>query len=96
MVYTKLNELSKNLKSNFLFNYDTSALTWFRAGGFVDIFCLVADENELEIILSRIGNIPYEIIGAGSNILIRDKGFKILDIDFPQFIVKRVMQPEIL
>jgi UDP-N-acetylenolpyruvoylglucosamine reductase len=33
------------------------------------------DEEELEIILNNIGNLQYKIIGAGSNVLIRDKGF---------------------
>ena len=76
MIYTKLNQLSKNLKSNFFFNYDTSASTWFRTGGLADVFCLVADEIELEIILNNSRDFPIFVMGAGSNLLVRDGGFK--------------------
>ena len=76
MVFTKIEKLSKKLKSKFIFNYDTSLLAWFKTGGKADIFCLVSDEEELEIILNEIGNMPIFVIGAGSNILIRDGGFR--------------------
>ena len=75
-MYEKIIEISKSLKSKFILNYDISKSTWFRAGGKTDIYCLVYNENELEIILNNIGNVPYLIIGAGSNLLIRDKGFR--------------------
>ena len=68
-------KISKDLKSKFYFDYDTSKNVWFRAGGNVAVFCLVYDESELIFILKNIDGIPYEIIGAGSNILVRDKGF---------------------
>lgn len=68
-------KISKNLKSKFYFDYDTSKNVWFRAGGNVAVFCLVYDDNELRFILKNIEGIPYEIIGAGSNFLVRDKGF---------------------
>ena len=71
----KLKNIIPSLKSKFSFNYDISKNIWFKAGGKVKVFCLVYDLKELEIILKNIDNIPYEIIGAGSNILIRDKGF---------------------
>ena len=53
-----------------------SISTWFKAGGKADVFCLVADEKELEIILNHTANIPIFVIGAGSNILVRDGGYK--------------------
>ncbi|SUZ97350.1 uncharacterized protein METZ01_LOCUS50204, partial [marine metagenome] len=59
-----------------MFDYDISRLTWFRAGGKTDIYCVISDENELEIILNNIGNTPFLVIGNGSNLLIRDGGFK--------------------
>ena len=74
--YKKILELSNNLKSNFILDYDIYKSTWFRAGGKADIFCLVEDENELETILNHIGGISYSIIGAGSNLLIRDRGYR--------------------
>tara|TARA_B100001123_G_C15266259_1_gene1008540 strand:+ start:804 stop:1697 length:894 start_codon:yes stop_codon:yes gene_type:complete len=75
-VEDKIKKISNNLKSKFYFNHDTSRNVWFKAGGRALVYCLVYDENELQIILNKIDDIPYEIIGAGSNILIRDSGFK--------------------
>ena len=37
---------------------------------------LVYDLRELQIILNNIGDMQYEIIGAGSNLLVRDNCFK--------------------
>jgi len=70
-----IEEIKKKLKSKFFYDFDISKYTWFKAGGRTAIYCLVYNEKELEIILNNIGNLQYEIIGAGSNILIRDKGF---------------------
>ena len=75
-MYEKILEISKKLNSKFLFDYDISRLTWFRAGGKTDIYCVISDENELEIILNNIGNTPFLVVGNGSNLLIRDGGFK--------------------
>jgi UDP-N-acetylmuramate dehydrogenase len=70
-----IQKISKNLKSKFYFDYDTSKNVWFRAGGKASIFCLVYDDIELRFILDNIKGISYEIIGAGSNILVRDGGY---------------------
>jgi len=74
-VEERIKKISKNLRSKFYFNHNTSKNVWFNAGGKALAYCLVYDENELTKILSLIEDIPYEIIGAGSNILIRDSGF---------------------
>ena len=71
----KLKNIQKHLNSKFYFNYDMSKNLWFRTGGKATVFCLVFNEKELEIILNFIDDMNYEIIGAGSNILIRDNGF---------------------
>tara|TARA_B110000438_G_scaffold298692_1_gene347410 strand:- start:630 stop:1532 length:903 start_codon:yes stop_codon:yes gene_type:complete len=63
------------LKSKFYYNFDMSQKVWFQAGGKTLIYCIVYDEAEFEIILNNIGNLDYEVIGAGSNILIRDSGY---------------------
>ena len=70
-----IKKISKDLKSKFYFDYDTSKNVWFRAGGNAAVFCLVSDDKELKFILKNIKGIPYEIIGAGSNILVRDGGY---------------------
>jgi UDP-N-acetylmuramate dehydrogenase len=76
-VIKKFNQIAKNLRSKFFFDYDISSITWFRTGGRADLFCIVADESELEIILNHIDNdVPIFVIGAGSNVLVRDGGFR--------------------
>ena len=77
-MYEKIIEISEKLNRKFFFNYDISKLTWFRTGGKADLFCIVDNESELEIILNNLENIPYQIIGAGSNLLIRDKGYDVI------------------
>ena len=71
----KLKGIQKKLNSKFYFDYHMSKSLWFRTGGKASVFCLVFNEKELEIILNTIDDMNYEIIGAGSNILVRDKGF---------------------
>ena len=75
-MYENINELSKKLKSKFFFDYDISKHTWFRTGGKSEIYCIVDNQKDLKIILSSLGKMPYIILGAGSNILVRDGGFK--------------------
>jgi len=74
-VKNHIKKISQNLNSKFYFDYDMSKTVWFRAGGKAAIFCLVYDINELKIILKEIGDFPFDIIGAGSNLLVRDRGF---------------------
>ena len=76
-MFSNFEQIIKNLKSKFFFNYNISNFTWFRTGGQADLFCIAADENELEIILNNLSDeIPLFIIGVGSNVLIRDGGFR--------------------
>ncbi len=71
-----IDKIDYNFKTKFYYNYDTSKNVWFRTGGKAKVFCVVDNEKELSIILKNIGDIPYEIIGVGSNILVRDKGYE--------------------
>ena len=70
-----INKISKNLKSKFYFDFDTSKIVWFRTGGKSSVYCIVYDQDELTQIIKNLENIPYKIVGSGSNILIRDKGY---------------------
>ena len=72
----KLKKLNSQLKSKIYFNHDIGKMTWFRTGGKAELFISVENENELEIIINTIKDYNYLIIGMGSNILIRDKGYK--------------------
>ena len=70
-------KLPDNLKSKIIYKFDLSKLTWFKTGGLADVFCHVYDAEELKIILKNTSSdTPIFILGSGSNILVRDGGFK--------------------
>ncbi len=70
-----IKNLDSKLKSQFYYNFDIGKLTWFRTGGKSKLFIIVENENELEVILNEIKDSNFYVIGSGSNVLIRDKGF---------------------
>lgn len=56
-------------------NYALSHLTWFKVGGPAEIFCKPKDIDDLIFLLKEIDkNIQIGIIGAGSNMIVRDGG----------------------
>ncbi|MDD2840104.1 MAG: UDP-N-acetylmuramate dehydrogenase [Rickettsiales bacterium] len=66
-----------NVKGQILFNSSLAKYSWFQAGGNADIIFKPKDLDDLKSFLSQIDKkIPIIIIGGGSNILIRDKGFR--------------------
>ena len=71
----KIKKLEPKLKSKFYYNFEMEKLTWFRAGGKAKILAIVEDSKELDIILNSKDDLKFYIIGAGSNLLVRDKGF---------------------
>ena len=74
-MFEKFNKLSEQLKSKILFNHEMGALTWFKTGGKAKIFIIVENEHELEILINALDGYNYFIMGAGSNLLIRDQGY---------------------
>ena len=70
-----IKEISKKLNSKFYFDYDMSNNVWFKSGGKTLIYCQAYNIEELKIMLNEIKDLPFEVIGAGSNILVRDNGF---------------------
>jgi UDP-N-acetylmuramate dehydrogenase len=52
--------------------------TTFRIGGKADAVCFVQELGELQELFSYVTkeNIPYLVVGGGSNLLVRDEGFK--------------------
>jgi UDP-N-acetylmuramate dehydrogenase len=52
-----------------------SELTWFKVGGPADVVFRPADADDLSFFLSELPkDVPVTIIGAGSNLLVRDGG----------------------
>lgn len=58
-------------------NYNLSHLTWLKVGGKADIFFKPEDIEDLSSFLSQLNQkIPITVIGAGSNMIIRDAGIE--------------------
>ena len=70
--------LQKKFGKNIIINEDLSKYSWFNLGGAADIFFRPEHKNQLIEFLSEIKqyNHKVHILGAGSNTLIRDSGFK--------------------
>ena len=72
------NSLIKKFGDNLLENVSLSNYSWFNLGGNAEYLYKAKDKNQLIEFLkeARNKNLKTTIIGAGSNILFRDKGIK--------------------
>lgn len=65
----------QNIRGSIRENYNLSHLTWFKVGGKADIFFKPENEDDLINLLRQNNNqLPVNVIGAGSNLIIRDGG----------------------
>jgi len=65
------------LRGNLLGNAPMAPLSWFRTGGQAQVLYEPADESDLAYFLGELHRaIPVLVLGAGSNILIRDGGIE--------------------
>jgi len=65
----------QNLRGSLRLNYNLAHLTWLKAGGDAKIFYKAQDLADLQNLLQQIPEgFEINIIGAGSNLLIRDGG----------------------
>ena len=72
----KIENIKKNFSGKILFNEDVSKLSWFNLGGPATVVFKPKNLNELSLFLKEVGeNVKINVIGAGSNTLIRDGGF---------------------
>ena len=78
IIYKNLIDISKKLSCTVLLNESMKKHTSFKIGGDADVFIYVNNIESLKIILSLITteNIPYFIIGNGTNLLVSDDGFR--------------------
>ena len=70
-----ISKVQSKIKSNILLNFDMGNSTWFRVGGKANGYVVVHNIKDLKTILTYANQINYYIIGAGSNLLVRDSGF---------------------
>ena len=70
-------------------NYPLRECTWFALGGNADYFITPHSIADLQEVLKRCGenNISVKILGLGSNLLVRDEGFRgaVVRLDTPDF-----------
>ena len=60
-----------------LANQSLDELTWFRVGGPAQAFFMPQDENDLAYFMQNLpAEIPVTVIGAGSNLIVRDGGVR--------------------
>ncbi len=74
-MYSKLPNLP-NIRGRYKFGADLSKLCWLGVGGVADVLFTPFDLEDLADFLSNFcGSLPIFILGAGSNVLIRQSGF---------------------
>src|SRR5215468_5124980 len=63
------------LRGRLLANQPLGEFTWFRVGGYAQAFFMPEDENDLAYFLRNLpAAITVTVIGAGSNLIVRDGG----------------------
>jgi len=76
MLHHKLKNFSKEIKSEFLPDYNLKKYNWFNIGGKAKFFFKAENLEELAKFIKTFGNkINILILGAGSNILLNDNLF---------------------
>ena len=74
-MHSLINKIQSKIKSNILLDYDMRKSTWFRAGGNAFGYVIVNSISDLKTIISYSDQIKYYIVGVGSNLMVRDRGF---------------------
>jgi UDP-N-acetylmuramate dehydrogenase len=63
------------LRGRLIANQSLAEITWFRVGGPAQVFYMPEDENDLAYFLRNLpAEIPVHVVGAGSNLIVRDGG----------------------
>ena len=76
MQVSSLKKLSELTNGKLFFDYDLKKTNWFNIGGNAKAFFKPENLNDLIVFLKNFGNKEkIFILGAGSNILIKDEGF---------------------
>lgn len=78
-----MNDINRKLKAilpeeNIVRNEPLAKHTTFKIGGPAEYFVTPENEDQLKLVIKvcKESNIPYYIIGKGSNLLVGDKGYK--------------------
>ncbi|WP_406600799.1 UDP-N-acetylmuramate dehydrogenase [Microvirga rosea] len=76
-IVPELTAAMPDLRGKLEANAPTAPLSWFRTGGPAQVLFTPADEDDLAYFLARLDpEIPILVVGLGSNLLIRDRGWE--------------------
>jgi UDP-N-acetylmuramate dehydrogenase len=71
----KLKSRLPQMRGRLEANFPLADLTWFRVGGPAEVLFTPADEADLADFMKGLpADVPYYVIGVGSNLLVRDGG----------------------
>jgi UDP-N-acetylmuramate dehydrogenase len=74
-ITTDLRARMPELRGRLLANQSLSEFAWFRAGGPAQVFFMPENEDDLAYFLRNLpADIPVYVVGAGSNLIVRDGG----------------------
>jgi UDP-N-acetylmuramate dehydrogenase len=63
------------IRGRLLANQSLAEFAWFRVGGPAQVFFMPEDEDDLAYVLRNLpSDIPVTVVGAGSNLIVRDGG----------------------
>jgi len=80
---SQVENIKEKISGKITFNENLSKLSWFNLGGPAKVIFRPQNLKELSFFLKKISGIAeIKVIGAGSNILIRDRGFDGVIIKF--------------
>jgi UDP-N-acetylmuramate dehydrogenase len=66
-----------SLRGRLLANQSLADLTWFRVGGPAQVLFTPVDEDDLAYFLAHLpDDLPVDVVGVGSNLIVRDGGMK--------------------
>jgi UDP-N-acetylmuramate dehydrogenase len=72
---SELKSFSKDIRGKIFFDYDLKKTNWFNIGGIAKAYFKPESLNELISFLKSFGTVEKFLLGAGSNILIKDEIF---------------------
>ena len=71
----RLRPLNPDLRGSLEANAPLAPLSWFRNGGAAEVLFTPADEADLAAFMAALpADVPWLVIGLGSNLLVRDGG----------------------
>jgi len=77
MQLKELIKFSKEINSNFFFNYDLKKSNWFNIGGKTKVYFKPNNLPDLVLFLKKFGKKEkIHVLGAGSNTLISDNTYE--------------------